>query len=110
MTGGHKHRIIAINHARLHSADKEVVLVHVYLDTGCSSVEILEGLCTMLRKRVDGEGVMEGKWHTPVRASILGRLYDRHDRISSGSPFRKFHSIYQLPLESECATGQQIAI
>ena len=99
-----------INRAVLHSADEEVVLVHIYLDTGRSSVEILEGLRTMLRQRVNCEDKIEAKEYTPVRASSLGRLYDRRDRISSGSPFQMFHSICQLPLESKRITGHPVVI
>ena len=61
MTGTYKHRVIVINRAALDSADEEIVLVHIYLDTGRSSVEILEGLRTMLQQGANGEDKMETK-------------------------------------------------
>ena len=57
-----EHRVTVIERALLDSADEEVMLIHVYLDTGCSSVKILEGLCAVLREtndenRINGEEV-----------------------------------------------------
>ena len=80
--GGYKHGVIVINRAVLYSTDEEVVLVHIHLDAGRSSIEILEGLRTMLRQRVEGEDKMEAREQTPIHASSLGHLYDRRDRTS----------------------------
>ena len=55
----HEHRVIVIEWAVLNSANEEVVLVHVNLDAGGSSVKILEGLSTMLRGRRGDENRTE---------------------------------------------------
>ena len=110
MTGKYKHRVIIINRAALHPADEEVVLVHIYLDAGRSSVEILEGLRTMLQQGANIEDKMETEECTLVRASSLGHLYDRRDRTSSGSPSQTFHSICQLPPGSEWVIGHRAVV
>lgn len=76
MRGLHEHRVVVIERAMLGSADEEVVLIYVYLDAGRSSVKILEGLGTVLRRRNDDESRMVG-----------GREYC-HTCISFGSPLR----------------------
>jgi len=108
--GKHKHRVIIINRAMLHSVDEEVVLVHVYLDAGGSSVEILQCLRTMLRKRIDGEDRIVAKEHSPVRASFSGHLCDMRGRTNLGYPSQMFHSTCQSPLESEWVTGHRTAL
>jgi len=110
VTGKYKHRVIVINRAALHPADEEVVLVHIYLDAGRSSVEILECLRTMLQRGANCEDKMRTKKYTLVRASSLGHLYDRRDRTSSGSPSQTFHSICQLPPGSEWVIGHRIVV
>ena len=48
MATAHKHGVIVIEHALLDSVYEEVVLIHVYLDTRRSSVEVLKSLSTVL--------------------------------------------------------------
>ena len=68
--GEHEHRVIVIEHTLLHSVDEEVVLVHVYLDAGCSSVEVLKSLRTVLQSRGVSENRTEGE-RTSTRTCII---------------------------------------
>jgi len=72
----HKHRVIVIERGLLRWLDEEHMLIHIYLDAGCSSVEILEGLRTVLQSREDGEDRAQGE-----------RAFTRTS-ISFGSPLR----------------------
>ena len=104
VAGAHRHGVIVIERAMLHTADEEVMLVHIYLDARRPSVEILEGLCAMLQNGGDGESGRGEKERTTVHASFSGHLCDRHGQTSSESPFQKLRSTCQSTLESKCVS------